>query len=55
MAQTVRCIYSSGDDGFTVGKEYDVVSENESTGDVDVVDDAGDVSYLLEEEYEIVS
>lgn len=52
MIKVVKCIYSNGDDGFTTGKEYKVLGEG--LGDVEVVDDNGDISYLLDEEYEII-
>jgi hypothetical protein len=56
--KVVKCTYSSGDDGFTVGKEYEVIDEyyrHLGELDVEVVDDNGDRSYLLDEEFEIVS
>ena len=52
MFKIVKCISSKGDDGFTVGKEYDVLGKG--LGDVEVIDDDGVRSYLLDEEYEVI-
>lgn len=54
----VKCTYSSGDDGFTIGKEYEVIREEYNRFeqiDVEVIDDDGYRSYLLDEEFEVVS
>jgi ribosomal 30S subunit maturation factor RimM len=52
MPSKVKCIQSDGDDGFTIGKVYNVLEKG--LGDVLVVDDEGNQSYLLDDEYEII-
>lgn len=53
----VICTYAENGDGFTVGKEYEVVCEHSGCDYpyVDVVDDGGIMSYLILDEYVVSS
>jgi len=49
----VICTYAEDDEGFTIGKEYEVICEHISADPpyVDVIDDEGIMSYLELDEY----
>jgi hypothetical protein len=51
MTQII-CIYSNGNDGFTINKKYDVIDF--VNNDARVLDDNGKQNFLLDKEYKSV-